>query len=264
MWSGEAAALAGVAAASVQGRAALGLRAGARTRRIGSTPELLACWTPPRLPCHARHDGFDLHAGVLVPANDRARLERVCRYALRPPLAADRIRRTDDGDVILELRHRWADGTTHLRFDPIELLERLAALTPRPRINLVLYYGVLGAHAVWRQRVCPGTAARADGSTAACRVDAGVKALHPAPRHRNMLWAELMRRSFGFDPLLCGRCGGRLRLLALIDAPSVIQRILAHLGLPTAVPAARPPRAPPLGFDDDVDRRRRWEGDEPA
>jgi hypothetical protein len=79
-----------------------------------------------------------------------------------------------------------------------------------------------------------------------------------------MLWAELMRRSFGFDPLLCGRCGGRLRLLALIDAPSVIQRILAHLGLPTAVPAARPPRAPPLGFHDDVDRRRRGEGDEPA
>ena len=96
-----------------------------------------------------------------------------------------------------------ADGTTHLRFDPIELLERLAALTPRPRINLVLYYGVLGAHAGWRQRVCPGTAAHADGSTAACRVDAGVKALHPAPRHRNMLWAELMRRSL---PPSLGMC----------------------------------------------------------
>jgi uncharacterized protein (TIGR03435 family) len=41
--------------------------------------------------------------------------------------------------------------TTHLRFDPIELLERLASLTPRPRINLVLYYGVLGAHAEWRR-----------------------------------------------------------------------------------------------------------------
>ena len=38
--------------------------------------------------------------------------------------------------------HRWADGTTHLRFDPLELLERLAVLTPRPRVNLILYHGV--------------------------------------------------------------------------------------------------------------------------
>jgi hypothetical protein len=83
-----------------------------------------------------------LHAGVLVPGQDRARLERVCRYALRPPPAADRVQYADDGDIILALRHschlralrfgvQGADGTTHLRFDPIELLERLAALTRR-------------------------------------------------------------------------------------------------------------------------------------
>jgi hypothetical protein len=47
--------------------------------------------------------------------------------------------------VVLDLRHRWADVTTQLLFEPVELLERLAALTPRPRINLLLYYGVLGA-----------------------------------------------------------------------------------------------------------------------
>ena len=72
----------------------------------------------------------------------------MCRYALRPPVAHDRIGLTREGQVLLELRQRWADGTTHLIFEPIELLERLAALTPRPRINLVLYYGVLGARAV--------------------------------------------------------------------------------------------------------------------
>ena len=36
---------------------------------------------------------------------------------------------------------------------PVELLERLAALTPRPRINLLLYYGVLGARSAWRSRL---------------------------------------------------------------------------------------------------------------
>jgi hypothetical protein len=148
--------------------------------------------------------------------------------------------------VLLELRHRWADGTSHLLFDPVELLERLAALTPRPRINLVLYYGVLGAHAAWRARLRQ----LRDGSQAPVRqTDPRVSATSAAsPRSKtNLLWAQLMHRSFGFDVLECERCGGRLRLIALIDAPDVVGRILRHLGLPAEVPAGRPARAPPLG-----------------
>src|SRR5438128_7932236 len=41
----------------------------------------------------------------------------------------------------------WHDGTTHLLFTPVELLEKLAALTPRPRINLALYHGILAPRA---------------------------------------------------------------------------------------------------------------------
>ena len=62
-------------------------------------------------------------------------------------------------------------------------------------------------------------------------------------------WANLMRRAFGFDVLACPRCGGRLRLIALLDASVVTERILRHLGLPAEVPQARPARAPPLGDD---------------
>ena len=50
------------------------------------------------------------------------------------------------------------------------------------------------------------------------------------------------------------RCGGRLRLIALIDEPGVIRRILGHLGLLTEVPAARPSRAPPIPLDPVPDR----------
>jgi hypothetical protein len=48
--------------------------------------------------------------------------------------------------------------------------------------------------------------------------------------------------------LACPRCGGRLRLIALIEEAAVIARILRHLGVPTEIPAARPARAPPLSF----------------
>ena len=54
------------------------------------------------------------------------------------------------------------------------------------------------------------------------------------------------RHSFGLDVLACPRCGGRLRLIALIDQAAVISRILRHLGLPEVVPAPRAARAPPL------------------
>jgi hypothetical protein len=54
--------------------------------------------------------------------------------------------------VLLTLKAERSDGTTHLLFEPVELLERLAALTPRPRINLVLHHGVLAPHSRWRAR----------------------------------------------------------------------------------------------------------------
>ena len=136
----------------MQGRRALGERAGAAVRRCGASAELL---TPPpsgQGPCHARGNGFDLHAAVVVPPRDRARLDWLCRYALRPPIGAERPHLTADGQVVLDLRHEWADGTTQLLFEPVELLGRLAALTPRPRINLLLDYGVLGARSAWRSR----------------------------------------------------------------------------------------------------------------
>ena len=137
--------------------------------------------------------------------------------------------------MLLVLKRRWADGTTHLVFDPTELLERLAAITPRPRINLILYYGVLGARSAWRARVVP-TPQVGDVS----------EALEDARTPSSYLWAHLMRRSFGFDVLACARCGGRMRLVALIDQPPVIQRILRHLGFPTEIPEPRPARDPPL------------------
>jgi len=58
-----------------------------------------------------------------------------------------------------------------------------------------------------------------------------------------------MQRTFGLDVLACDQCGGRLRLIALIEEASVMQRILRHLGLPAEVPAAQPSRAPPLVDD---------------
>src|SRR5207248_9500066 len=91
-----------------------------------------------------------LHGAVTVGGQDRDRLEQLCRYLLRPPIAQERLALRPDGRVLVTLKTPWRDGTTHLCFEPITLLERLATLTPRPRINVVLYHGVLAPRAKWR------------------------------------------------------------------------------------------------------------------
>jgi hypothetical protein len=133
--------LAGISSASIQGRIALGSRVGARVWRVGADPD--APWVLSTAPRHAHLAGFDLHANLDAPAADRVRLEQLCRYLLRPAVAQDRLRLLDDGRVVLTLKTAWVDGTRQLVFEPLELLEKLAALVPRPRINLVLYHGVL-------------------------------------------------------------------------------------------------------------------------
>ena len=233
--------MAGIVRASIQGRVALGSRAGARVRRLGDardTPTVTS-----RGPRQAHLEGFDLHANVGVSANDRAGLERLARYVLRPPFAQERLRLRSDGRVALELKTAWHDGTRELVFEPLEFLERLAAMTPRPETNLLICHGVLAPRARWRERVvaygrvapeptalAPPFAADPDGT--------GVKS---SPRAWS--WAALMHRAFGIDVLACAHCGGRLRLIATLHDPAVIRKILAHLALANSGQSPGP--APP-------------------
>jgi Putative transposase len=74
-------------------------------------------------------------ANVWVGPNDRARQEQLCRYVLRLPPADDRLRRVAGGRVRLGLRRARSDGTMHLPVEPVEFLEKLAALTLRPPLR---------------------------------------------------------------------------------------------------------------------------------
>lgn len=94
-WTQDAPLLAGLAAASVQGVNALAPRVGRRPARLGNGLAARPAMPPAPDGCGARANGYSLHAGVVVPAGHRDRLERVCRYVLRPPVATDRLRLTE-------------------------------------------------------------------------------------------------------------------------------------------------------------------------
>jgi hypothetical protein len=239
-----------VYAASVCGRVATGPKAGRRVAVGGDhvDPEGIDSSAGPRCAAVA---GFSLHANVAISFRDRARLERLFRYAARPPLSMDRLEALSDGRLRYWLKTAWRDGTTHAIFEPLEFLEKLAALVPTPRAHLVRFHGVLGPAAKWRPSIIANNATleappdRPDLST----VTAASRGVNPADcceqqtpadppeRHgRNYTWSELMKRVFAADVLACIHCGGRLRILTTIRAPEVTRKILDHLGLPSRPP----------------------------
>ena len=70
-------------------------------------------------------------------------------------------------------------------------------------------------------------------------------------------WAGLLKRTFGFDAMRCPRCAARMRVMATLTEPSVVKKILSHLGVRTE-PLPRARARDPTGqesFDDDATRR---------
>ena len=191
----------------------------------------------------------------------------MCRYAGRPAFAASRLELLPDGRVSYALKRRWQDGTTHVVMRPEVLIERLLALVPRPRRHLVTYHGVLAPAAGLRSQVVPQWVEDDGGDEALVAV--GVTDESPgeapaidalrcrrrsvphAPRKRRRggvrryPWAELLRRVFAIDVLVCVHCGGARRLLAAITAPRSIERVLRAMGLSAEAPMLPPARPPP-------------------
>ena len=154
--------LATLMAASIRSRIATGQQAGQPWRRIGDRvepvePREASAEADARIPVRCvRQGGMSLHADVSVPARDRQRLERLCRYIVRPPLALERLEALPDGHLAYRLKTRWRDGTTHIVMERRELLERLAPLIPPPRAHQLRYHGLLAPCASGRDRVVPG------------------------------------------------------------------------------------------------------------
>ena len=122
--------LARLYACSVEGRVPTGRRAGLQSERQGAvSPKAWKEKSPPPL-CAVGH-GLSLHAGVYIPGSDRERLERVCRYTGRPPLAIDRLSKLSDGRIRYRLRHPCATEQRTLCLSPPSLWRDLPRSFPR-------------------------------------------------------------------------------------------------------------------------------------
>ncbi len=88
-------------------------------------------------PLCASLDGFTLHAATRAGSHHLAGREALLRYALRPPIAKDRLEMRPDGLVRITLKRAYNDGTVAVDLDPLSLLCRLATSVPPPRLHTV-------------------------------------------------------------------------------------------------------------------------------
>lgn len=176
-------------------RMALGPRAGQKVLTLPSVPRWEMHSTDQRC---ANAPGFSLHAEGRCPMNQRHKLEPLCRYITRPAIANERLKLNSAGEVVLQLKSPYQDGTTPIVRSPLEFMQRLAALVPRPRLHLIRFPGVLAPNAKLRPQLIPGRAVSANNT--AEELDG---APHDA-RSARMSWARLLTKPPG--AVLNGEC----------------------------------------------------------
>lgn len=137
-----------------------------------------------------------------------------------------------------KLKNAYDNGTTHIVLEPLDLLARLASLVPRPRVNLTRFFGVFAPHFKYRKLVVPkrDTYKGSEGAE---------KSLTPTQQSSRITWAQRLKRVFNIDIETCPECKGKVKVIASIEDPQVIRKILNHLGLESRAPTPWPPRGPP-------------------
>ena len=134
------------------------------------------------------------------------------------------------------------DGSTHLLLDPLELIEKLSVLIPPPRFHLLRFHGVLAPRAQLRAAVVPRASQDAAlGGGPAPPPSPPEPQSPPSSRAGRLSWAALMRRVFEVDVLLCPRCGGRRRIVAVYPGGQRLRELLDRLGLSDSLAATRGP-----------------------
>ncbi len=172
-----------------------------------------------------------LPLGIRAANGCNVRVSGLPCVAARPAISNERLSINQQSNAVLKLKTPWRNGTTHIVLTPMEFMQRLTALVPRPRLHLIRFHGVLAPNAKLRSKVVPVPAQRKTTGEGDCE--------HAHSKPVRMTWARLLKRVFDIDIEQC-QCGGKLKLVAIIEEPAVIEKILKQIGLAPQPP----PRAP--------------------
>ncbi len=185
-----------------------------------------------------KHTGFSVWAGDTINPKDQDARLFIARYIDRGPVANSKI--SIDGDTVTYLTK---DGLTH-EFDPLEFLARITPHVARKWEQTVRYYGYYSSKSRGlRKKTALDTNPPLTIST------------EPPPPKKTVSrkWAELIKKVYEIDPLVCPKCGEFLKIKKLWgpDDQADIRQILTKLGIP---PFKTPPpiTSPPTGVQVEI------------
>ncbi len=110
-------------------------------------------------------------------------------------------------------------------FEPLDFIARLVALVLMPRVNLTRFHGVFAPNSKHRALVTP--AKQGKGNKPKAPDDWQDKTR--VERRAAMSWAQRLKRVFNIDIETCQACGGTVRIIACIEDPVIVEKILIHL-----------------------------------
>ncbi len=169
-----------------------------------------------------RHTGFSVHNGVKV--RDAAGRQRLAQYMLRAPFALEKMKYDERTGMVLYRSHLHKSLKRNYQLMPgAQWLELLCRHIPDRFEHLVRYVG-------WYSCRCRGERARLGAAAPVADGAAPEDPIANAVRARSA-WARLIYKVYEVDPLECPKCKGQMQVIALIDDPAVVRRILKHLNL---------------------------------
>jgi len=217
------------------------------------------------------HSGFALDAGTRIGEGDRAALQRLLLYFLRPALSLKKLAYKPEEGLIRYQVSKTNGGPSYHEWSAAEFVGRLAAIVPPPRKHVVRYYGALGPRSPLRGAVTGAVRGRAtlgelERGYSVTLAGKALREARRAAKAAGRAWAACLRKIFEVDPVRCGKCGGEMKLVSVILDDRELDRILAHQGWSTEFPKTKATRAPPgreargdEGSQADP-RGERWEG----
>ncbi len=132
----------------------------------------------------------------MAEAHQRDKLERLCRYISRPAVSEKRLALTANGQVRYELKTPYRNGTTHVIFEPLDFIAKLAALVPKPRVNLTRFHGVFAPNSKHRVQVTPAKRGKKPDKSEG--LDTNWRDKSPAERHRAMTGCNASQASLQY------------------------------------------------------------------
>ena len=170
-----------------------------------------------------RHTGFSVHSKVRAETKSEA--ERVGKYMIRPVLSLKRLFFDEAGGKV---RYQYSrHGSQEESMDYLEFIARVTSHIPDKGQVMVRYYGLYSnAHR--------GKMRKAGTQPSHLPIIDDDPTYVPAKG-----WAEMIRKVYEIDPLLCPSCGGKMSIISFIDDHRVVDKIISHLEL--TFEAERPP-----------------------